>query len=57
MVNEDVVNYIIEHSDFKIYLDGIDGILDNKEYLVYEDGEFNRKKLSRKSKVLSKCNS
>ena len=43
--NENIINYIMNNNDFEYYLEVINGTYIPYEYRVYENGEFNRKKL------------
>lgn len=50
--DENVISYIMKNNDFEYYLKVINGTYKPNEYRVYENGDFNNKKLSRNVKEL-----
>lgn len=54
--NGDVLDYILKNGNFEKYLDALDDKIQNKEYLVYEDGEYTRKTLGPNFRVVKQKN-
>jgi len=58
--DKDALNYILEHDNYEEYIyqsnSGryIQKEVDNKEYIVYENGKYSKKELSTEKKVLEK---
>lgn len=46
----EVIEYISNNKDFKVYLEKLDGTYKPKEYIVYEEGEFSKRTLATKEK-------
>ena len=46
----EVINYISNNKDIKVYIEKLKGTYKPKEYIVYEDGEFSKKILLSKEK-------
>lgn len=54
--SEELLNYILEHDSLKEYLNEMDGIesFREKEYIIFENGEYSKRVLKNKAKVLKR---
>lgn len=50
--SEETLKYILEHDSFQEYLQKFNNIKEEKQYIVYEDGEYFQKSFHEKSKKI-----
>ena len=52
--DEDVIEYILEHTSFEDYLNGNNGVKNNTTYVVFENGEYTKKSLRKENEKVKK---